>query len=135
MTQTKQFINRCSLKGIRLITQLRLEFSHFREHKFKYNFQNCLNPLCSCGLTIESTTYFLLHCPILNDKRHRLHLFQNIRVNRFLFNKKLRFMVVLRLIQKQTRLFLTQPLAIFYQLKDSRDTFLEERPCFSYEIL
>ena len=64
--------NCCNLKGIRLITRLRLELSHLREHKFKYNFQNCLNPLCSCGSSIESTSHFLLHCPIFHDKRHTL---------------------------------------------------------------
>ena len=65
------FFNCCNLKGIRLITRLRLELSHLREHKFKYNFQNCLNPLCSCGLRrIESTSHFLLYCPIFHDKRH-----------------------------------------------------------------
>ena len=66
------FFNCCNLKGIRLITRLRLELSHLREHKFKYNFQNCLNPLCSCGSSIESTSHFLLHCPIFHDKRHTL---------------------------------------------------------------
>ena len=64
------FFNCCNLKGIRLITRLRLDLSHLREHKFKYNFQNCLNPLCSCGSRIESTSHFLLHCPIFRDKRH-----------------------------------------------------------------
>ena len=66
------FFNCCNLKGIRLITLLRLELSHLREHKFKYNFQNCLNPLCSCGSSIETTSHFLLHCPIFHDKRHTL---------------------------------------------------------------
>ena len=62
--------NCCNLKGIRLITRLRLELSHLREHKFKYNFQNCLNPLCSCGSSIKSTSHFLLHCAIFRDKKH-----------------------------------------------------------------
>ena len=66
------FFNCCNLKGIRLITRLRLELSHLREHKFKYNFQNCLNPLCSCGSSIESTSHFLLHCPIFHNKRNTL---------------------------------------------------------------
>ena len=66
------FVNCCNLKGIRLITRLRLELSHLREHKVKYNFQNCLNPLCSCGSSIESTSHFFLHCPIFRDKRHTL---------------------------------------------------------------
>ena len=46
--------------------------SHLREHKFKHNFQYCLNPICSCGLDIESTLHFLLHCPTFNDKRYTL---------------------------------------------------------------
>ena len=32
-------------KGIRLITRLRVGMSHLREHKFKHNFQDCLNPI------------------------------------------------------------------------------------------
>ena len=61
-----------SHKGIRLITRLRVGMSHLREHKFKHNFQDCLNPICSCGLDIESTSYFLLHSPTFNDKRYTL---------------------------------------------------------------
>ena len=59
-------------KGIRLITWLRLGMSHLREHKFKHNFQDCLNPICSCGLDIESTSHFLLHCPSFNVERYTL---------------------------------------------------------------
>ena len=33
--------------GIKLITRLRLGFSHLREHKFKHNFRGTLNPLGS----------------------------------------------------------------------------------------
>ena len=66
------FFKSCNLKGIRLITRLRLALNHLREHKFKYNFQNCLNPLCSGGSSIESTFHFLLHCPIFHHKRHTL---------------------------------------------------------------
>ena len=61
-----------SHKGIRLITRLRVGMSHLREHKFKHNFQDCLNPICSCGLDIESTSHFLLHCPTFNDERYTL---------------------------------------------------------------
>ena len=61
-----------SFKGISLITRLRLELGHLLEYKFKYNFQNCLKLLCSCGSSIESTSHFLLHCPIFHDKRYTL---------------------------------------------------------------
>ena len=30
--------------------------------RFNHNIQNCINPLCSCSLEIESTSHFLLHC-------------------------------------------------------------------------
>ena len=33
-------------QGIKYVTRLRLGLSHLREHKFKHNFQDCLNPLC-----------------------------------------------------------------------------------------
>ena len=41
-------------------------------------------------------------------------------------------MVALCLIQKRTRFFLTQPLTIFYPMKDSRNLFLEKKPSFPY---
>ena len=51
-----------SLKGIKLITRLRLDLSHLRKHKFRHNFQDTLNPIWSCGDDIETTIHYLLHC-------------------------------------------------------------------------
>ena len=59
-------------KGIKLITRLRLGLSHLREHKFKHNFQESLNPLWNCGRGIESTTNFFLHCPLFTNVRYTL---------------------------------------------------------------
>ena len=59
-------------KGIRLITRLPIELSHLREYKFRCNFQNCLNLLCSYGSSIESTSDFRIQCPVFDDKRHTL---------------------------------------------------------------
>ena len=43
---------------------LRVILSHLRDHKFHHNFHDTLNPLCSCSLESESTSYYLLHhCP------------------------------------------------------------------------
>ena len=61
-----------NLKGIKLITRLHLGLSHLREHKFKHNFQESLNPLCNCGHGIESTTHFFLHCPLFTNERYTL---------------------------------------------------------------
>ena len=54
--------------GIKLITRLRLGLSHLRDHKFKHNFLDCLNPICCCGKDIETTVHYLLHCPIFSDE-------------------------------------------------------------------
>ena len=59
-------------KGIKFITRLRLGLSHLREHKFKDSFQDSLNPFCSCGLDIEPTAHFLLHCPTYIIERRTL---------------------------------------------------------------
>ena len=54
---------------LKFITRLRFGLSHLNEHKFKHNFQDCVNPLCSCSLEIESLSHFFLYC----------HHFTNIR--------------------------------------------------------
>ena len=36
--------------GLKLLARLRLGFSHLCEHKFRHNFHDTLNPLCSCSL-------------------------------------------------------------------------------------
>ena len=48
--------------GLKLLTRLRLGLSHLNEHRFNHNFQNCINPLCTCSLEVESTAHFFLHC-------------------------------------------------------------------------
>ena len=53
---------------IKLITRLRLGLSHLREHKFRHNFQDTLNPICSCGDDIETT----IHYPNYLDERRTL---------------------------------------------------------------
>ena len=48
--------------GVKLLVRLRLGFSHLREHKFRHNFHDTLNPLCSCSLEPETTSNYLLCC-------------------------------------------------------------------------
>ena len=69
-------------KGIKFITRLRLGLSHLREHKFKHSFQDSLNPFCNCGLDIESTARFLLHCPrYITERRTLVSTIENIDNN------------------------------------------------------
>ena len=58
--------------GIKYLTRLRLGLSHLNEHKFRHNFQDCLNPLCSCSLEVETTNHYFLHCHYYNDIRKTL---------------------------------------------------------------
>ena len=48
--------------GLKLLTHLRLNFNHLNEHKFKHNFRDTLNPMCSCGAGIETVDHYVLHC-------------------------------------------------------------------------
>ena len=44
--------------GVKLVTRLRLGLSHLNENRFKHNFKNCINPLCTCSLEVESIKHF-----------------------------------------------------------------------------
>ena len=54
--------------GLKLLTRLRVNLSHLRQHKFSHNFLDTLNPLCSCSLEVESTSHYLLRCSFYADK-------------------------------------------------------------------
>ena len=51
--------------GIKLLTRLRLGLSHLREHKFRHNFEDTLNPLCSCSIEVEM--HFFLRSHFFNE--------------------------------------------------------------------
>ena len=55
--------------GIKLITRLRFGFSNFREQKLKHNFQDTLNPVCSCSIDVESIPHYFLHFPFFDVLR------------------------------------------------------------------
>ena len=59
--------------GLKLLTRLRLGFSHLIEHKFRHNFQDCLNR----SLEIENTSHYLLHCQCYSD--HRINLINSVK--------------------------------------------------------
>lgn len=62
--------------GIKLITRLRLDFSHLRKHRFIHNFQNTLNPICSCRKK-NWNYYYLFQWP--NQLNERMTLLNNIQ--------------------------------------------------------
>ena len=63
--------------GLKFLTRLRLDFSHLNEHRFRHNFQDCLNPLCSCSLQTEDTIHYLLHCH--HFSQHRIDLINSVK--------------------------------------------------------
>ena len=42
--------------GLKFLTRIRLGLSHLADHKFRHNFHYCVNPICSCGQEIETST-------------------------------------------------------------------------------
>ena len=58
---------------------MRLGLSNLADHKFRHDFQDCLNPICSCGQEIETISHFLLH--YLNYRCARKILFEKNNVN------------------------------------------------------
>ena len=115
------------------MTRLRLGLNHLRENKFNHNFQNCINPRCSCGMDIESTSHFFLHCPLFDDKRITLLSTLNkidcklIETNESSLIETLLFgNSLFDLKKKKTPLFLMHPLITFYLRKDSKKSYFNK---------
>ena len=63
-------------EGLKFLTRIRLGLSHLAYHKFWHNFQDYVNPICSCGQKIETSAHFLLYCS--NYHCPRQTLFKNV---------------------------------------------------------
>ena len=64
------------INGLKLLTRLRLNFSHLNEYKFRHNFNDTINPMCSCGKEPETTLHYLLRCNFYSI--YRLELLNDI---------------------------------------------------------
>ena len=47
-------------KGLKLLTRLRLNFSHLNEHKFRHGFKDTVDPMCKCVVETEITLSHVL---------------------------------------------------------------------------
>ena len=57
-------------QGMVLLTRLRVGFSHLKEHKFRHNFSDSVDPFCNCrDNSIENTEHFLLQCSNYSNER------------------------------------------------------------------
>ena len=63
-------------RGEKLLTRLRLKFSHLKEHKFRHGFADTINPMCACGVDVQIMEHFLLRCHFYSTQR--LELFDNL---------------------------------------------------------
>ena len=62
--------------GVKLLTRLRLQFSHLNEHKFIHGFGDTINVMCPYGSEVETTEHFLLRRHLYSPQR--LKLFENL---------------------------------------------------------
>ena len=58
--------------GIKLLSRLRLNFSHLNEHKFGYNFNNTVDSMCTCGREPETRLHYLLCCNLYSTQKLEL---------------------------------------------------------------
>ena len=57
-------------KGVIFLNRLRVDFSHLREHKFRHNFLDTLDPFCNCRTnSLETTEHFLMYCSDYRNER------------------------------------------------------------------
>ena len=47
-------------QGVKLLSRLRLNLNHLKEHKFRHNFKECVSPMYGCESEVESTEHFFL---------------------------------------------------------------------------
>ena len=71
------------------VNQISNKIKIFESIKFKHGFQDTLNPLCSCGLNIETPSNYSHHCPLFLTERSAIILLlsEQYKRNR-LFNIK-----------------------------------------------
>ena len=65
-----------NINGLKLLTHLILNFSHLNEHKFRHNFNDTFDPMCSCGKEPETTLHYFLRCDFYSI--YRLELLNDI---------------------------------------------------------
>ena len=51
--------------GAKLLSRLRLKFSHLNKHKFRHYFKDPLSPISDCDSKTDTTDHFFLRCPFL----------------------------------------------------------------------
>ena len=58
--------------GIKLLNRLRLNSSHLNEHKFRLNFRESVNQFSLCNAETQTTSHYLLRCPLFSEQGRKL---------------------------------------------------------------
>ena len=58
--------------AVKLLTRLRLGFSHLHEHTFRHDFRDILNPLCPCSIEAATTAHKFQLCHFYNANKSAL---------------------------------------------------------------
>ena len=65
-----------NMYGVKLLSRLRLNFSHLNKRKVQHGFKDETNCMCDCGLATKTTLHFLLQCQ--QYQKIRLQLLNSI---------------------------------------------------------
>ena len=57
------------MSGLKLLTRLRLNFSHSNEHKFRHNIKYSSNRMCFCSFEPETKDHYFLSSKLFSDLR------------------------------------------------------------------
>ena len=49
-------------EGLKFLARIRFGSNRLSDYKFMHNFQDCINPICTFGQEIETSTDFFFHC-------------------------------------------------------------------------
>ena len=58
--------------GVKLLSRLRLRFTHLKGHKFRHGFSETVHSMCPCGTDLETTAHFLLRCNCFSNQGSEL---------------------------------------------------------------
>ena len=72
----KSIFDKHDTNGIQLLSHLILNLSDLNESKFRHDFKDTVDPMCTCGLEPEATLHYLLYHKLYSTLR--LELLKNV---------------------------------------------------------
>ena len=66
------------ISSLKLLTRLRLHFSHLNEHEFRHNFKDSISQMCSCGFETETKDHYSLCCKLSSVLSLRIDLLNGL---------------------------------------------------------